>query len=87
LYALDAATGGLVWSHRLTGILSVFSPAVANGVVYVGSVEGGLHAFEAATGARPWTTSAGAQVKTSPTVAGGRLHIGSEDGVVHAFGP
>ena len=45
MYALDATTGSILWtSPRAAGqILS--TPAVVNGVVYVGSDDGMLYAF------------------------------------------
>ena len=43
LYALNARTGALRWSHKMASIFS--SPAVANGVVYVASWDGKVYAF------------------------------------------
>jgi outer membrane protein assembly factor BamB len=45
LYALDAANGVEKWG-ALTGGRIISSPTVANGVVYVGSTDKKLHAFE-----------------------------------------
>jgi len=44
VYALNAKTGAKVWSYR-TGSSVNSSPAVANGVVYVGSDDGKVYAF------------------------------------------
>jgi eukaryotic-like serine/threonine-protein kinase len=44
LYAVDARTGNKLWSFA-TGAAIISSPAVANGVVYVGSYDGKLYAF------------------------------------------
>ena len=38
VYALNAATGAKLWNYTTSGAVS--SPAVSNGVVYVGSSEG-----------------------------------------------
>ena len=38
------------------------SPAVANGVVYVGSSDGNLYALNASTGARLWNFDTGVAV-------------------------
>ncbi|MGW4985906.1 outer membrane protein assembly factor BamB family protein, partial [Streptomyces mirabilis] len=43
LYAVDAATGRKRWSF-LTGSAVSSSPAVVDGVVYFGSVDGNLYA-------------------------------------------
>jgi outer membrane protein assembly factor BamB len=44
VYALDAATGTLLWSYATGGPVRS-SPAVANGVVYIGSGDQSLYAF------------------------------------------
>lgn len=65
------------------------SPAVANGVVYVGSqdsVDVNLYAINAATGAEPWSYRTGNFVSSSPTVANGLVYALSEDGYLYAFG-
>jgi eukaryotic-like serine/threonine-protein kinase len=43
VYAVDAATGAKLWSDR-TGNQVFSSPAVVNGVVYVGSGDGNMYA-------------------------------------------
>jgi len=69
------------------------SPAVTNGVVYIGASDGKLYAFEAATGRALWTASTGGPIESSPTVAGGTngtasgqvVFIGSDDNRLYAF--
>src|SRR5262249_29288725 len=70
-----AATGGTVFS----------TPAVANGVVYVGSEDQNLYAFDAATGAPLWSGATGGVIDASPAVGRGLVFIGSFDGGVYAF--
>src|SRR5262249_5361865 len=68
------------------------SPAVVDGVVYVGSVSpvtrdgGALHAVDAATGEEIWRlpTVAGDGIFTGPAVAHGLVYAGSYDGIVVA---
>jgi outer membrane protein assembly factor BamB len=63
------------------------SPAVANGVVYVGSGlngNGNVFALNARTGAKLWSYATDA-VQSSPAVANGVVYVGS-DGGVYAFG-
>jgi outer membrane protein assembly factor BamB len=62
------------------------SPAVANGVVYVGSGDHNVYALNASTGALLWSYTTGDGVYSSPTVAKGMLYVGSNDGKVYAFG-
>ncbi len=45
VYALDAATGALRWRYQTGGVY--LAPVVANGVAYVGSVDGFLYALNA----------------------------------------
>ena len=88
VYALSTHTGGLLWSYT-TGNLVQPSPAVANGVVYVGSwyyPGNNLFALDATTGAELWTYSTGIYVWCSPTVANGMVYVGSDTGYLYAFG-
>jgi outer membrane protein assembly factor BamB len=81
LYALNASTGAQLWSFPTGG--NVFSPAVANGVVYaVGN--GNVYALNAATGAQQWTQTIGADSESPPTVANGTVYVGLGAGV-YAF--
>ena len=64
----------------------VFSlPAVVNGVVYAGSYDRQLYAFNARTGATLWTYTTGASISSSPVVANGVVYIGSQDHKLYAF--
>ena len=75
LYALDARTGAKLWSFT-AGAPIVNTPAVVNGVVYLGA--GALYALSASDGRQIWSglgTSAG--VTASPAVSGGRVFVGA----------
>jgi outer membrane protein assembly factor BamB len=63
------------------------SPAVANGVVYVGSDDGDFYAFDAKTGAALWSAATGGAVESSPAVANGVVYVGSDDASLYAFAP
>jgi len=67
--AWSANTHGAVWS----------SPAVANGLAYVGSLDGSVYAFDVATGSTIWTRTTGSAVYSSPAVVNGTVYIGSYD--------
>ena len=87
----NSATGGLVDS----------SPAVVNGVVYIGSAvgavpaeqstsasitAGAVYALNATNGAKLWNyTIGGLGFESSPAVVGGIVYIGSDDGNVYAL--
>jgi PGF-CTERM protein len=62
------------------------SPAVANGVVYVGSDDNNLYALNATTGAKLWSYTTGGYVDSSPAVVKGVVYVGSDDGNVYAIG-
>ena len=76
--------GTEIWTYKTE--LGVFSsPAVADGVVYVGSSDGNVYALNAATGAHIWAYTTGSHVGSSPAVANGVLYVGSSDGNVYAL--
>ncbi|MBI2515883.1 MAG: PQQ-like beta-propeller repeat protein [Opitutae bacterium] len=62
----------------------ISSPAVADGVVYVGSSDNFLYALDAATGKLKWKFDAQGNVSSSPTVAGGVVYALSLDGKLYA---
>src|ERR1035438_2622256 len=93
LYAVNASTGSLIWSHQLsdyglaTGTVSRTSPAVAKGVVYIGTqytstgLTGWLLAIDASTGNLIWkiqpdTSNSSPVITASPVVAGGVVYVG-----------
>ena len=67
-------TGG-----NLFGVPVVFSPAVVNGVVYIGSTDNDddVYALNASTGALLWSSAPGVFLESSPAVANGVVYIGS----------
>lgn len=62
------------------------SPAVADGVVYIGSNNGKIYALDAATGAEKWNATIGTgYLMSSPAVTNGSVFIGSDDSRVYAL--
>jgi outer membrane protein assembly factor BamB len=116
LYAFSAAAGSTncittgappvktctpLWTGATGSIIGDSSPAVANGLVYVGSFDNKLYAFSAAagstncttTGTPPvttctplWTGATGFSIRSSPAVANGVVYVGSADTKLYAFG-
>lgn len=92
LYAVDIPSGTIVWEQEIEGKTS---PAVADGVVYVGS--GGarptdegfpyVFAFAAADGTRLWRTTLDAKVtkRCVQTVADDTVLVGGHDGTLFAL--
>ncbi len=90
-YALDAATGNLKWkyaiggNHSLPWGMSLSSPAVSGGVVFVGSDDNNVYALDAATGNLKWKYTTGGLIESSPAVSGGVVYIGSRDNNIYAL--
>jgi len=61
------------------------SPAVVDGVVYVGSRDFNVYAIDAETGEKLWSFKTGTWVESSPTVVDGIVYIGSNDGKIYAI--
>ena len=61
------------------------SPAIYNGIVYVGSEDANVYALNATDGAKLWNFPTGGKVTSSPAVANGVVYIGSDDDNVYAL--
>ena len=92
LYALDAQSGKEIWRASFgTGDHADDSPAVAYGIVYVGS-RNGYYAFNATTGQQIWFFTSPytprqytGYVYSSPIVASGVVYFGSADNYIFAL--
>ncbi|WP_049969334.1 outer membrane protein assembly factor BamB family protein [Haladaptatus cibarius] len=99
VYALSADDGGVLWTktaeHSLpdSSIDEISAPAIADGVVYVGTDDdlddtgysqkegeemGAVHAFGAQTGEQVWRFETAADIQGPPIVTDGQLYIGGE---------
>ena len=61
------------------------SPAVVDGVVYVGSNDDYVYALDARSGELRWRYETGGDVDSSPAVVDGVVYVGSEDDYVYAL--
>jgi outer membrane protein assembly factor BamB len=60
--------------------------AMAGDTVFFGSsVDNGIHAVDARTGAKRWTFFTEGPVRLAPTVSEGRVYAGSDDGLVYCL--
>ena len=75
----------LKWSSPTQSSINFSSPAVAGGVVYVGSVNDKLYALDAVTGTLKWSYTTQGYINSSPAVANGVVYVGADDGNVYAF--
>lgn len=96
--ALDEKTGKAIWRTDI-GERIRSTPAVSEGVVFVGTVQGRLHALALKDGAPRWTfDTEGTKldsskfgydrrtIQSSPAVANGVVYFGARDGWVYAVG-
>jgi outer membrane protein assembly factor BamB len=78
LYKLDANTGALRWKFSLFPELLSSDPAVANGILYIGTFDEGIYALDADTGVTLWSNACGrgyCRVFSSPAVANGMVYF------------
>jgi outer membrane protein assembly factor BamB len=74
---------GVQWKFH-TGGLIISSPAIANGLAYVGSTDGNLYAIDLNSGTMKWKFETKARVVSSPAAAGGVVYFSSYDGWLYA---
>ena len=75
---------GVKWKFKTDGHI-FSSPAIADGVVFVGSADTYLYAIEQQTGQQKWKFKTGGAVSSSPAVANGKVFFGSFDGIFYAL--
>jgi len=98
VYALNESNGNSIWTYATTSVGPWYtnqaigpygvesSPAVAGGIVYVGSCDNTTYALTASNGSSIWNYTTGWPVVSSPAVANGTVYMGSCDGYVYALG-
>ena len=63
----------------------ISSPAVADGIVYLGSTDHKVYALDAAIGRPRWSYTTGDGTLYRPAVTGSTVHIGSTDHHLYAL--
>ncbi|HEY0388830.1 MAG TPA: PQQ-binding-like beta-propeller repeat protein [Gaiellales bacterium] len=86
----NASTLGVNWqvntgSQARTSPVVAHSAALGKDLVYEGSDNGIVSAYDAVTGARVWWHKVGATVNSTPAYAGGRIWFGSSDKFLYAL--
>ena len=71
------------WKFKTRGLV-VSSPAVVNGMLFVGSADHNLYAIDIATGTQKWIFKTGSGVASSPAVSSGIVYFTSYDGNFYA---
>ncbi len=85
LYAVDIATGTIVWSRYLYGSLS--SPAISGGRIYIGDKDKKINSINASDGSEVWNQTLGGVCQSSPVVANGMVYVTANygQGTVYGF--
>lgn len=92
LLAIDLNTGRKVWAKMPYDQFELGTtkpadkgkhrcwapPAVAEGLVYAGTEDGRLHAFDTKNGDLKWMHQAGGAILSAPSVAGGTVYFGCD---------
>lgn len=85
VYALDAATGRKRWDYPTSKSWVIGTPAVRDGVVYVGTSDSSrFMALDARTGRLRWNFDAKSYVFSSAALAGDLAYVGSHNGRLYA---
>ncbi|MFP3902790.1 MAG: PQQ-binding-like beta-propeller repeat protein [Armatimonadota bacterium] len=69
----------LVWKYDAEGPVRT-SPAISEGIAYVGSQDGWLYAVDLDTGKRKWRFPANAPITSGPTFYDGHIYFGTDAG-------
>ena len=75
----------VLWRSETWAPAVYTSPAVVDGVVYVGAHDQNVYALDAAAGEERWHFETGGLIYSSPAVVEGVLYIGSNDSYVYAL--
>jgi outer membrane protein assembly factor BamB len=84
VYALNAATGHVLWQSA-TGGLVLGTPAVEGNHVYVSSDDFNVYALLTSDGSVAWKFATGAIFSAEPVVANGIVYAASDDDNVYAL--
>ncbi len=76
--------GQIKWKFHTNGLV-ISSPAVANGIAYVGSTDGNLYAIDLESGTQKWKFHTEVRVTSSPAVDHGVVYFESYDGNFYAL--
>jgi len=86
LEAIDPTAGKALWSAPAPTFDSLStSPTIADGVVYAGSADGYLYAFDIAQGMLLWRHQVDSGVTSAPAIVNGALFYGTTQGTVGAL--
>jgi parallel beta-helix repeat protein len=73
-----------IWTFKTENVVKS-SPAVANGKVFVGSLDHKIYAIDESNGEEIWSHLSKDKIISSPAVADGKVFVGSYTGHLYAF--
>jgi len=76
LTAVNAATGKVLWQHKLPS-MDFGAATIANDVVFTSTYAGTIYAFDTKTGKTLWTAKAQAGINSFPAIDGDTLLVGA----------
>lgn len=83
-YALDKATGSLLWKFK-AGDVIVSTAVIKNDMVVFGSQDGFLYALKAESGELLWKYRTGGMIQANAGFYEGQIYIGSSNGYMHCL--
>lgn len=83
LYALDSSTGEMKWKTDLGASLVARAALDENGILYLGNLDGGVFAVNAADGTIAWQTKVSGGVWAEPVLHEGKLYFGDQTGNIN----
>jgi outer membrane protein assembly factor BamB len=87
VWALEARTGKVAWTHRAESAgplnLRQVDPVLAGDRLVVGWPSGDVEALDASSGRLLWRAATGSRLNTSIVVAGSHVLVGAMDGKLH----
>lgn len=72
--------------HYTTNDVVLSTPAIANNILYIGSIDCNIYALDTATDKEVWRYTTGGPVGAAPAIADGVVYVSSNDGNLYAFG-
>ncbi len=75
LVAIDGATGTVIWDTEIPAGVAGPGPAIANDVLFVGSLDGIVRAYSLADGSQVWMTQTSAGINSPFAIAGDMLFV------------
>ncbi len=85
LYKLAGDSGTAFWHVQETDRNLPAPPVVANSMVYLTTLTGGVSALDAATGLTKWSVQLGGNIVSSPVVASNVVYVGSANNYIYAL--